>query len=33
MIPIEDWNKCIDCPHCSDDDEALYCDLDKCKDK
>lgn len=26
IIPIEKWKECIKCPHCYDDDAALYCD-------
>lgn len=26
ILPMDMWEECIKCPHCYDDDEALYCD-------
>ena len=32
IIPTEQWTQCLKCPHCYDDDEALYCaKQDECK--
>ena len=25
IIPSDMWLECLNCPHCYDDDEALYC--------
>jgi hypothetical protein len=30
IISPENYSKCLKCPHCSDDDEGLYCSLDVC---
>jgi hypothetical protein len=31
IIPTEKWSECLKCPYCYDDDEGLYCELDKCE--
>ena len=27
----KDYEKCLNCKHCYDDDEGLYCELEECK--